>query len=274
MFYRGDEYLSSGLAATLLGVSGRTVKRYVKAGLLASADIPRGIKGQHWFLPGDVEQLARLRAEGVTAPRDGKQARQLPFSSYARAGRRAVRTGDDWESPAEQRDGPVDTPGVVEPALQPVEPLLCPACGAELLTISAGVRGARADLNQILFCESCLQIVDLSAPKERYDNTCPACGEEVTWEVPCDGQAGWQGRCDEHGVVVFSDQHGVVEGHRKKKVEEQLFRHTGVFPPVPAAVTARPRGLTQADVAYAIRQPPPAPKPPTSTWLPPWELGH
>jgi hypothetical protein len=278
IFYRGDEFLSTGMAATMLGVSTRTVHRYRRAGMLFPADVPRGIRGQHWYLLEDVQKLAEMRSDGVLAPRDGKDASgRLSFSDYARPGKRSVRAvddddGDGWHSPAEERDAYVEG-GVGEATLSPVEPLACPTCGSELLTVSAGIPGARPGLKETLWCERCDEKVVVSEPKEPDENMCPHCQSEMVWEQRDDGEAGWQGRCDVHGVVALCDLQGVVEGRRRgKKVVQEPYRSTMFSAPRPA-LPARPRGLTHANVVAAVRKPRPRPSP-GPTWLPPYELGH
>jgi hypothetical protein len=274
IFYQGDEFLSSSLAASVLEVSVRTLKRYEKAGMLGRADIPRGLKGQSWFKRGDVEELAARRATGELRAdfSPGEHESRMPFSSFARPGPRSVRSDDDWVSPAEERDGVSDLFGAdSSPAPKAVEPVLCPACGGELEWQQDPIRGANAAFGTSAWCGRCGRRADLSEPEEPDDNAC-RCGQEVTWESRDDGEPGWQGRCAAHGLVAFSDGKGVVAGHQKKRVEEP-FRQMGVFPPRPLDTgRARPRGLTESDVVYATRKAPPRPKPSSPTWLPPYEL--
>jgi hypothetical protein len=189
----GAEYLSSGAAASVLGVSVRTVSRLRERGRISSVSLPsRGLVGQHWYRAGDVE--AFLHGDEAEAEPAGKTA---SFSEFARPGRRSLRML------AEEEDDVVDVVDVVdeEPwvsgdgrvVAQPLrrsEVQRCPHCRVAELTY---------DLDGVARCER-HGVVDLSKP-EPVVGTCVRCGGEVVWEIDVAARGGFVPACEECGAT-------------------------------------------------------------------------
>ena len=73
----GEEYLDSEEAARLLAVKRETLYAYVSRGLLRS--YRQGIKRQHLYRRGDIEELLRLAPTSLGPPQERPRRRRTAW---------------------------------------------------------------------------------------------------------------------------------------------------------------------------------------------------
>jgi DNA-directed RNA polymerase subunit M/transcription elongation factor TFIIS len=165
----GEELISLPALAALLGRSPMTVRRWIRKGRLAPAEVkipkPGLLRG------GSENYFTRQQVQNAISVLAKDQGRTSPTVNDQSVYHRPVRAWDESREadPRRIRQWPAieDPASESKPEPEPLTSERCPHCGGkDILWQSSQIRGAHPALNQFAFCERCQRQV---TPEPTFD---------------------------------------------------------------------------------------------------------